>query len=126
MKFNNSYNYPVDDASFYEENSGDIQTVPDSTLTVRDMLIRHTRGLAPPVAKTPIYEYFEDGSDNHDFDDFPEKANDLTEVQEQLAVVNSRIRSKAKTAKEKKLSPDNERQDGNPNDANKLADDASE
>lgn len=78
------------------------QTVPDQSMSMKDMLARFVRGLPLPRAKTPIY----DG--DVDMPDFSQM--DLVDVQEmlekhkaQLTEIRSKRDKKAKNAAESKL-----------------------
>lgn len=82
-----------------EEKTGISMTVPDLSYTVREILEKFTRGVPMELNNEGTYEELEDFTGLE-----PENAIDITEVEEQLSVVNSRI----ETAKAKKLPSEGE------------------
>jgi hypothetical protein len=80
------------------------QTIPDQSMTLKELLIRYAKGLPLADAKTPIWE----GEEGFDID--PERL-DLAEVEElaekareELAAINQRVKEAVhkKKAKSKK------------------------
>lgn len=70
----NQFNY-LEHLTEGEVNNSPSMTIPDQTLSIREILVRYSRGLPIPNTKTPIYE--EDGMDMPD----PKKL-DLAEREE--------------------------------------------
>lgn len=76
-------------------------TIPDQSMTLRELLVRYAKGLPLADAKTPIWEG-EEG-----FDINPERL-DLAEIEElaekareELKSINQRVKESVKKAKEK-------------------------
>lgn len=77
-------------------------TIPDETLTMRQLLENHTRGIASAVAKTPIYE--EEDSNPHGINP---RVLDLVDIQglqmdnkENIKKLDAKANAEAKEAKE--------------------------
>lgn len=56
------YNYDAEDQK-YEQNNGEIHTVPDQSLTIREILHQYTSGIMPDFGSNGDYEY---GLDEYD------------------------------------------------------------
>mgnify|MGYP007095020764 FL=1 len=56
------YNYDAEDQK-YEQNNGEIHTVPDQSLTIREILHQYTSGIMPDFNGNGDYEY---GIDDYD------------------------------------------------------------
>lgn len=94
--FTNHYNYKPGRGN--EVPQGVSLTVPDQSYSIRDILEKYTRGIAPLVAKEPIYD---DDPDINNPDPL-ENPLDITDVQEALNNTNERIAlNKSKLAKAK-------------------------
>lgn len=78
-----------------EKNSGVSQTVPDQSLSIKQIMERHSRGI-PIDVKTPQY-HSEDELETID----GRRINDLAEAQEEMEIVSERIREAEKQRKEK-------------------------
>lgn len=79
MKVLNQFSYDPDFVE-YESNSGELVTVPDQSLTVREILDRYTSGLNPEM-----YEYEDEGSfdpaNEFDMDPTEDRDFDLSDYQ---------------------------------------------
>lgn len=73
MKVLNQFSYDPTLVN-YESNSGELVTVPDQSLTVREILERYTSGVNPE-----IHEYEDEGlfDPNHEFDMDPTEDRDF-------------------------------------------------
>lgn len=96
-KFQNQYNYVPGQRN--EKPVGESLTVPDQSYSIKDILEKYTRGIAPMVSKEPLYE------ENPDINspDILDNAIDITEVQEAYNATTERIvnAKKAKAGKDK-------------------------
>jgi hypothetical protein len=108
MVFSTPYSFdPAFEVCFESVSDEPSMTVPDQSLTVSEILDRYTRGLAPPIARDPIY----DDRENLDFDDVDPVDRpdfDLSDVSEHRLRLESlsnqlkdEIRAKSKAKKEK-------------------------
>lgn len=100
-KFRTKWQY-VPDETGMETNSGVIMTVPDQSLSIREILDRFRRGVAPAVVKEPIYNDDDDIDDdlyNHVYDgDF-----DLTDrdaLNDHIAELKRRAQENGNTPKD--------------------------
>ena len=83
-------------------NFGESKTVPDQSMTLRELLIRYAKGLPLEGQKTPIWE----GEEGFDID--PEKL-DLAEIEElrekaeqELKDINNRVKEEVEKKRAKK------------------------
>lgn len=107
MKFRTPYNYDHT-LEKYESDFGPSITVPDQSLTVREILDRFVSGIAPPI--------FQDGSydDDADFDDDDIRSFvDRTELEEQLTYRKENVsREPSFKAKEQSVASETKPVDG--------------
>lgn len=76
MKFNTPYEY--DDSVRGEHNNAPSLTIPDNSLTIREILDRYSKGLPTGGTLDPIY----DDSDDIDFDTPDVRNFDLSDLDE--------------------------------------------
>ena len=94
-------------------NFGESKTVPDQSMTLRELLIRYAKGLPLEGAKTPIWE----GEEGFDVD--PEKLDladreELAEkAREELKAINERVKEEVEKKKAKKRTTITEIKDEN-------------
>lgn len=81
MRFYNQFNRPSHTG---ELNNLPSKTVPDQTMSIKDILDRHTRGLPIAGGKQPIFH-----GEEEDLPDF--KSMDLAEIQEYKEAVQAAI-----------------------------------
>jgi hypothetical protein len=103
MKIKNALNYqsfPKD----YEKTTGPSMTIPDQTMSIRELLRRYASGLPLGGSKEPIYE-------GEDGDGIDPRRLDLAERQEleiaarqELAEIEERLKSKKVEKSKAKLS----------------------
>lgn len=105
MHFSTPYKYDPADVGCYEVLSDEpSMTVPDQSLTVRDLLERYTRGIAPACAREPLY----DDRENLDFEDVDPSERpdfDLVDVdlhRRNLEALSEKVSAEVKAAKKKK------------------------
>lgn len=101
-KYRNSDNFKLGQSEKdFEENNEPSMTVPDESFTIKEILEKYTRGIAPNIFRTPSY-----APDEVDFDDMTITDGndfDVTDVEAEYSVVNQRIEaSKSKSEKPKK------------------------
>jgi len=96
-----------------QENFGESKTVPDQSMTLRELLIRYAKGLPLEGQKTPIWE----GEEGFDVD--PQKL-DLAEIEElrekaeqELKDINNRIKQEVEKKRAKKRTTITDVQDEN-------------
>ena len=96
-----------------QENNQESKTVPDQSMTLRELLIRYAKGLPLEGAKTPIWE----GEEGFDVD--PEKLDladreELAEkAREELKAINERVKEEVEKKKSKKRTTITEIKDEN-------------
>lgn len=80
------------------------QTIPDQSMSLRELLIRYAKGLPLEGAKTPIWE----GEEGFDRDpetlDLAEREELAEKAREELKEINERIKQKVAEKKAKKRS----------------------
>lgn len=80
------------------------QTIPDQSMSLRELLIRYAKGLPLEGAKTPIW----DGEEGFDRDpetlDLAEREELAEKAREELKEINDRIKQKVAEKKAKKRS----------------------
>lgn len=94
MKTKTAYNYWLIHVISEEPLDNNSLTVPDLSLTVREIIERHSRGLSLPQSREPLYDGDEDAvsfDDNHE--DLFDKSLDLVERQELIDSNNSKIQT---------------------------------
>jgi hypothetical protein len=103
MKIRNILNYQSFDKT-YEKNGQPSQTVPDQTMSIREILRRYGQGLPLGGSKEPIFE-------GEDGDGIDPRRLDLAERQEleiaarqELAEIEERLKSKKVEKSKAKLS----------------------
>lgn len=74
---------------------------PDECLTVKELLLRHTRGLAPPVNRDLRYDYDDEPDEVGEGDIIHDWSTEMTEVMD--ALKESKERQKALKAKKELL-----------------------
>jgi hypothetical protein len=96
-----------------QENFGESKTVPDQSMTLRELLIRYAKGLPLEGQKTPIWE----GEEGFDVD--PQKL-DLAEIEElrekaeqELKDINNRVKQEVEKKRAKKRTTITDVQDEN-------------
>jgi len=94
-------------------NFGESKTIPDQSMTLRELLIRYAKGLPLEGQKTPIWE----GEEGFDID--PQKL-DLAEIEElrekaetELKDINNRVKEEVEKKRAKKRSTITEIKDEN-------------
>jgi len=100
--------YPL--TSRVEENSGEIVTVPDEAISVRDLLVRYSTGIAPAISRQTYYDSdtgdvgFDDidPTDSPDFD-----LADVTALGEEI-LINNKVRN-VTTINDDATKPDTEK-----------------
>ena len=74
------------------------ETVPDQTMTMREILIRYAKGLPIDGEKTPLWEDGEGYAKDPETLDLAEREELATQAREELQQINERIKaSKAKS-----------------------------
>lgn len=81
MKFRTNWN-SEEFPDYSEHPTGVSMTIPDQTMSVSDMLKRHSKGLAIPDGKVPIYNYDVETGEAYDLPDLLKM--DLAEKQQLL------------------------------------------
>jgi hypothetical protein len=96
-----------------QANFGESKTVPDQSMTLRELLIRYAKGLPLEGQKTPIWE----GEEGFDVD--PQKL-DLAEIEElrekaeqELKDINNRVKQEVEKKRAKKRTTITDVQDEN-------------
>lgn len=100
----------LDTPRSYEKNDKPSMTVPDQSLSIRELVYRYTHGLSLGGSRVPVYEDENeiqfpanwdkmDLSERHEF--FTERAEELAETQERLKQEQNRI---TKEQREKEIS----------------------
>jgi hypothetical protein len=96
-----------------QSNFGESKTVPDQSMTLRELLIRYAKGLPLEGQKTPIWE----GEEGFDID--PQKL-DLAEIEElrekaetELKEINIRVKDEVEKKRAKKRTTITDIQDEN-------------
>lgn len=93
MKFKNHHN-AGDFPDKGEVNHSPSKTVPDQNLTVRELLIRHTRGLPIPASKSiPIYDEEDYGQPDFSIMDLAEIEQFQRDANEELLEIAKRSRT---------------------------------
>ena len=96
-----------------QENNQESKTVPDQSMTLRELLVRYAKGLPLEGAKTPIWE----GEEGFDID--PEKLDladreELAEkAREELKAINERVKEEVEKKEAKKRTTITEIKDEN-------------
>ena len=81
-----------------EVNNQPSETVPDQTMTMREILIRYAKGLPIDGEKTPLWEDGEGYAKDPETLDLAEREELATQAREELQQINERIKaSKAKS-----------------------------
>jgi len=90
----NAMNYPIKG----QYNNKPSETVPDQTMTMREILIRYAKGLPIDGEKTPLWEEGEGYAKDPETLDLAEREELATQAREELQQINERIKaSKAKS-----------------------------
>jgi hypothetical protein len=93
MKIKNCLNYHEFDKK-YEKSGGPSQTIPDQTMSIRELLRRYASGLPLGGGKEPIYEGEEgDGIDPRRLD-LAERQELEIAARQELAEIEERLKSK--------------------------------
>jgi hypothetical protein len=94
-------------------NNQESKTVPDQSMTLRELLIRYAKGLPLEGAKTPIWE----GEEGFDIDpeklDLAEREELAEKAREELKAINERIKEEVEKKKAKKRTTITEIKDEN-------------
>ena len=94
-------------------NFGESKTVPDQSMTLRELLIRYAKGLPLEGAKTPIWE----GEEGFDVDpdklDLAEREELAEKAREELKAINERVKDAVEKKKAKKRTTITEIKDEN-------------
>ena len=85
VKFNTIWNYDYSDKMNYPEFSDVSETVPDMSLSIRDILERFSRGQSLPVGRDGVYD------DDPDFDDNVMDPIDMVEADDEFNMLLSEI-----------------------------------
>ena len=81
-----------------EVNNQPSETIPDQTMTMREILIRYAKGQPIDGTKTPLWEEGEGFAKDPDTLDLAEREELATQAREELQQINERIKaSKAKS-----------------------------
>jgi len=103
MKIRNILNYHTFDKK-YEKNGQPSKTVPDQTMSIRELLRRYASGLPLGGSKEPIYE----GEDGDGVDprylDLAERQELEIKARQELAEIEERLKSKKVEKTASKLS----------------------
>lgn len=87
-----------------EVNNEPSQTVPDQSMSLRELLIRYAKGLPLEGARTPIWE----GEEGFDRDpetlDLAEREELAEKAREELKEINERIKNEVSSKKKKRKS----------------------
>lgn len=101
MKIKNLFNANPDEGQINNEPS---QTVPDQSMSLRELLVRYAKGLPLEGARTPIWE----GEEGFDRDpetlDLAEREELAEKARQELKEINERIKNKVAEKKAKKRS----------------------
>jgi len=101
MKIKNQFNAVPDEGQVNNEPS---KTVPDQSMTLRELLVRYAKGLPLEGAKTPIFE----GPDGSEIDveklDLAEREELAEQARQELKDITERIKDQVSKAKAKKKS----------------------
>ncbi len=81
-----------------EKNSGISQTIPDQTMSITEIMQRHSRGLAIDQ-KVPLYHSEEEQAQETGRDI---RTMDISEVHAEMQEINQRIQERTRLAQEKK------------------------
>jgi len=85
-------------------NNEESKTVPDQSMTLRELLVRYAKGLPLEGAKTPIWE----GEEGFDVDpeklDLAEREELAEKAREELKAINERVKEAVEKKKAKKRS----------------------
>lgn len=86
MKIQTAYNYERPKGQVFTQPS---LTVPDQSMSIREILHRFARGLSPSSSRTPMFE----GNDQTEFDEYmPDlRGLDLSEREEVLAAAKAEV-----------------------------------
>ena len=76
-----------------EVNNQPSETVPDQTMTMREILTRYAKGLPIDGAKTPLWEDGEGFAKDPDTLDLAEREELATQAREELQQINERIKA---------------------------------
>ena len=95
MKINTFYNYNPEE-QLIDEGSGEVVTIPEQSLTVKDILERFRRGTLD-YSELNSKGYYDD--DDSDIDFSPPEIDDITDI-ENLALRKQRIMNKLSTKNE--------------------------
>jgi hypothetical protein len=85
----NASNFPYSG----EVNNKPSETVPDQTMTMREILTRYAKGLPIDGAKTPLWEDGEGYAKDPDTLDLAEREELATAAREELQQINERIKA---------------------------------
>ena len=94
-------------------NFGESKTVPDQSMTLRELLIRYAKGLPLEGTKTPIWE----GEEGFDVDpdklDLADREELAEKAREELKAINERVKEEVEKKKAKKRTTITEIKDEN-------------
>ena len=96
MKINTFYNYNPEE-QIIDEGAGEVITIPEQSLTVKDILERFRRGTLD-YSELNSKSYYDD--DDNDIDFAPPQIDDITDI-ENLAARKKVIMNKLSTAEKK-------------------------
>ena len=95
-----------------EVNNQPSETVPDQTMTMREILTRYAKGQSIDGVKTPLWEEGEGYARDPETLDLAEREELATQAREELQQINDRIKSSKekhdKKQSQKHLSDDNQ------------------
>lgn len=101
MKVRNVFNTTPDEGQVNNEPS---MTVPDQSMTLRELLIRYAKGLPLEGAKTPVFE----GEDGNEIDieklDLAEREELAEMARKELKDISERIKTEVEKKKSKRRS----------------------
>jgi hypothetical protein len=101
MKIRNVFNTTPDEGQINNEPS---KTVPDQSMTLRELLVRYAKGLPLEGAKTPVFE----GEDGSEIDieklDLAEREELAEMARQELKDISDRIKTEVEKKKSKKRS----------------------
>lgn len=99
-----SYTHPATTAAKYQGqiNEQPDMTIPDQSMTLRELLVRYAKGLPLEGAKTPIW----DGEEGFDTDperlDLAEREELAEKAREELKAISERVKDEVEKKKAKK------------------------
>jgi hypothetical protein len=99
-----SYTHPATTAAKYQGqiNEQPDMTIPDQSMTLRELLVRYAKGLPLEGSKIPIWEGEEGYEQDPERLDLAEREELAEKAREELKAINQRIKDVIETKKAKK------------------------